>query len=150
MGEHYNSVRRIDDPCLKGESPLTAYPIGHDLSKLKDKLGKVKVAVKPETSEAKSEEEDSSEILSLAFKEAGIEGEEKEEATMRTVLQEMFLDKYKALEAIPFAKIISKKKQIAKKYDEVLLRKFEELTIEDSGKDKNLVEEEKKEEADLD
>lgn len=32
-GRHYNSVRRLDDPILKDKSPMTDYPIDHDLEK---------------------------------------------------------------------------------------------------------------------
>ena len=39
LNEHYNSVRRIDDPCIKGVCPLEEYEIGHDLEKLKKRLG---------------------------------------------------------------------------------------------------------------
>ena len=39
LNEHYNSVRRIDDPCIKGVCPLEEYEIGHDLEKLKKHLG---------------------------------------------------------------------------------------------------------------
>ena len=35
LGEHYNSVRRADDPCVRGISPLDEYVIGHDLEKVK-------------------------------------------------------------------------------------------------------------------
>jgi OTU domain-containing protein 3 len=39
LGEHYNSVRRIDDPCVKGISPLDEYVIGHDIDKVKKLVG---------------------------------------------------------------------------------------------------------------
>lgn len=39
LNEHYNSVRRIDDPCTKGISPLEEFEIGHDLDKVKKMLG---------------------------------------------------------------------------------------------------------------
>ena len=35
LGEHYNSVRRKDDTCTTGYAPITEYPIGHDLEKIK-------------------------------------------------------------------------------------------------------------------
>jgi len=38
LNEHYNSVRRGDDPCFKNDSPITEYPIGHDLDKVKEML----------------------------------------------------------------------------------------------------------------
>lgn len=38
LGEHYNSVRRGDDPVNRGEAPVVAYPIGHDLEVTKKKL----------------------------------------------------------------------------------------------------------------
>lgn len=38
LGEHYNSVRRGDDPVVRGEAAVVAYPIGHDLEKIKNKL----------------------------------------------------------------------------------------------------------------
>ena len=44
MGQHYNSVRRGDDPCIKGESQVGKYPIGHEIEKVKEivKQGVVK------------------------------------------------------------------------------------------------------------
>lgn len=42
MGSHYNSIRRSDDPCHIGDSPIEKYVIGHNLDKiLKDFKGKV-------------------------------------------------------------------------------------------------------------
>lgn len=38
LDEHYNSVRRGDDPCMRGEPPITHYKIGHDLEKVKQQL----------------------------------------------------------------------------------------------------------------
>jgi len=35
MGQHYNSVRRGDDPLDEGKSQITDYPIGADLDHLK-------------------------------------------------------------------------------------------------------------------
>lgn len=37
LNEHYNSVRRGDDPCEAEKPPVEHYPIGHDLESLKDK-----------------------------------------------------------------------------------------------------------------
>ena len=31
LGEHYNSVRRIDDAMIKGVPPIQGFPIGHNL-----------------------------------------------------------------------------------------------------------------------
>lgn len=36
LGEHYNSVRRIDDDMIKGWPPIQTFPIGADLDKVKD------------------------------------------------------------------------------------------------------------------
>lgn len=38
LGAHYNSVRRGDDPILKGSRPILNYPIGTDLAKIKNML----------------------------------------------------------------------------------------------------------------
>ena len=35
LNEHYNSVRRGDDPSIKGIVPVKEYPIGHDLEEVK-------------------------------------------------------------------------------------------------------------------
>ena len=35
LEEHYNSVRRMDDPCIKGQAPTKFYKIGHDLNKIR-------------------------------------------------------------------------------------------------------------------
>lgn len=35
LGAHYNSVRRGDDPILKGSRPILNYPIGTDLYAIK-------------------------------------------------------------------------------------------------------------------
>ena len=35
LNEHYNSVRRGDDPSCKGIIPVKDYPIGHDLEAVK-------------------------------------------------------------------------------------------------------------------
>jgi len=40
LDEHYNSVRRGDDPCFKGISPIEEYPIGWDLNQIKELIGK--------------------------------------------------------------------------------------------------------------
>jgi vacuolar-type H+-ATPase subunit C/Vma6 len=39
LNEHYNSVRRIDDPSVRGISPLEEYEIGHDFENVKKLLG---------------------------------------------------------------------------------------------------------------
>lgn len=38
LNEHYNSVRRGDDPCTKGVAPVQEYAIGHDLEAVKEML----------------------------------------------------------------------------------------------------------------
>ena len=43
LGEHYNSVRRGDDPVNRGEAAVVAYPIGHDLEMTKKKLQGMKL-----------------------------------------------------------------------------------------------------------
>jgi len=54
LNEHYNSVRRGDDECLRGISPLQEYPIGHDLEKVKQLMqGKEIKQTKKEESEDK-------------------------------------------------------------------------------------------------
>lgn len=35
LDSHYNSIRRGDDPIIKGTLPLNEYEIGHDLDKVK-------------------------------------------------------------------------------------------------------------------
>ena len=34
MGEHYNSIRRGDDPCIRGQAQAEHYPIGHEMEKI--------------------------------------------------------------------------------------------------------------------
>lgn len=36
LERHYNSVRRADDPCLRGRRPQDEYPIGSDLTFVKE------------------------------------------------------------------------------------------------------------------
>lgn len=38
LNEHYNSVRRGDDPIQEGVAAVKDYPIGHDLAKVKTML----------------------------------------------------------------------------------------------------------------
>jgi len=38
LGEHYNSIRRGDDPLRLKKSPVKRFPIGYDLDKIKKKL----------------------------------------------------------------------------------------------------------------
>ena len=35
LNEHYNSVRRGDDPCTRGTVPIKDFPIGHKLEEVK-------------------------------------------------------------------------------------------------------------------
>ena len=39
LNEHYNSVRRGDDPCTKGVVPVKDFPIGHNLEKTAENFG---------------------------------------------------------------------------------------------------------------
>jgi hypothetical protein len=64
-------VRRIDDPCTKGISPLDGeFKIGHDLDKLKTKLGGKGDFV---DEEAKGEEDKESHIVDFALFKTGKE-----------------------------------------------------------------------------
>lgn len=38
LGEHFNSIRRGDDPIMRGAAPIKHFPIGHDLEKVKKML----------------------------------------------------------------------------------------------------------------
>lgn len=51
LNEHYNSVRRGDDPCTRGLAPVKAYPIGHDLEAVKKLLQGKKLDLEPVVSE---------------------------------------------------------------------------------------------------
>lgn len=38
LGEHYNCVRRVDDPCHISYPPIEHYPIGHQLELIQEKF----------------------------------------------------------------------------------------------------------------
>jgi OTU domain-containing protein 3 len=42
LGEHYNSVRRIDDTCIVGQAPIKFFKIGHDIENVKTLIGNYK------------------------------------------------------------------------------------------------------------
>lgn len=56
LNEHYNSVRRGDDTCIRGESPIQAFPIGYDLDKVKSMLQGMKLILNSGEEESKHQQ----------------------------------------------------------------------------------------------
>lgn len=56
LNEHYNSVRRGDDPCTRGTVPVTEYPIGHDLDAVKALLKGKNLNLDPVTQDDSDDE----------------------------------------------------------------------------------------------
>ena len=59
LGRHYNSVRREDDPMMRGVAPITGlYVVGHDLVKNKALMNRIR----PSRAELKKFKEDSKKV----------------------------------------------------------------------------------------
>ena len=94
MGEHYNSIRRQDDPCARGEGQAQFYPIGHELDKIPQLINGTENTSKKSKNASKAQPDQiSDELVHHAL--GGIDDADKDEDKMRECLTKYFADRKK-------------------------------------------------------
>mmetsp|Transcript_18474 Transcript_18474/g.31616 ORF Transcript_18474/g.31616 Transcript_18474/m.31616 type:complete len:332 (-) Transcript_18474:364-1359(-) len=140
LGEHYNSVRRGDDPMVRGQSALDEYKIGHDLEKVKALLsGKGGMRPRdPRKGVEESKEEGRAwkfddAVLEFALALVKLKPKPSKMEVMERTLSHLFNRKYESAAQVTVDVVAKHSKKIQSKFYEFELEHFESLAIGDEG-----------------
>lgn len=140
LNEHYNSVRRGDDPCTRGISPITQYPIGHNLEAikalLKDQVLDLAPVLEQEeaTHKSKKKQQRAAEVNEIPYEVLNyakqfVGAKDPDMTALQNTLEEYFSERN--LSKLKLNDIDHNKKKIKKEYNEQVLLALANLKIED-------------------